>query len=534
MPNPLTVRRSVLGVCLAFCGLGSAIQAQAKNAPLQILPWNGHKAALSLTYDDADPIHLDLAVPEMDKRGIKGTFYIIAKEPSREAEWPAVAAKGHELGNHSWSHRHTNELSAEEEKTEVTDARAKLETLAKKPVLSFAYPFVEISPGLKKWVEANAIVARGGGQADNYLTPDMDPDWMNLPSQATMTAYAYETYKDWVDVALARGAWAPIMIHAIEGSNWFQPVAKATYVQFLDYLVEKEADLWTAPFLEVGAYWRAQKMVEASEPKKRGKWTTIKWKKPALFPKGVILKARVEGKGLVVAQGGKAVKALEPGVYPIAFDAGEVTLTNATWKEVVVAPVATVPAAKAPVFISSDAAPVGDVLKLDDFESTAPAYGASWWAGCDSNGATKLLSQPFAPIAGGSSKSPGHSAAMKGALGPMQDPWPWAVLTLGLKADSSPVDLTAYKALRFYTKGDGKSHAVALDKASGTDYCGFSVEFVSPKEWTLVTLPFDTFAQATWGKQLEKKFHDVVKITFSPGSGGAEFDFLIDDVELVK
>ena len=40
-----------------------------------------------------------------------------------------------------------------------------------------------------------------------------------IPGQATMTAYAYETYKDWVDQDLAAGAWTVMMIHAIEGSK---------------------------------------------------------------------------------------------------------------------------------------------------------------------------------------------------------------------------------------------------------------------------------------------------------------------------
>lgn len=522
-----------LGLSLLGTLVGTTPGA-AGERPFQVLPWNGYKAALSLTYDDGDPIHLDVAVPEMAKRGLRGTFFLVAKDPMRVGEWGPVAASGQEIGNHSWSHRHVNELNPQEERTEVVDARVKLEGVAKKPVLAFAYPFVEISPGLRKWVEANAVVARGGGAADNYLTPAQDPDWMNIPSQATMSAFAFETYKDWVDQDISRGAWTVLMIHAIEGSNWFQPVPKDIYLKLLDYLAANKKSLWVAPFGEVGGYWRAQKVLEQAEAKKNGKQTVLQWKKPDAFPAGVVLKVRIEGKGLVVRQGGKTVKPLSDGVYPVSFDAQGLTLTNAVWMAEVKPDEAKPVEAKAPVLLPSAAAPTKDVLPVDDFEGSAPAFGAAWWEGADAYGVTKLLSAPFAPVAGGSPRTPGHSALMKGSLGPLQAPWPWAVLSLGLSGDGKPVDLSAYGAVRFYAKGDGKVHALALNKASVTDYCDFQADFTSPKDWTLVTLPFSSFTQASWGKALEKKFDDVTKLTFLPGTSGPDFEFQIDDVEFIK
>jgi len=77
-------------------------------------------------------------------------------------------------------------------------------------------------------------------------------------------------------------------------------------------------------------------------------------------------------------------------------------------------------------------------------------------AGCDSNGVTKLIPSSFQAQPGGSPKSPGHCAGMKGHMGPMKEPWPWAILSLGLDSSAKPVDLSAYQAIRFYTQGDGK------------------------------------------------------------------------------
>src|SRR5258708_1986270 len=94
---------------LLGCGL-MASPSYAKDVPFEVVPWNGYKAAISLTYDDADPIHLDVAIPEMNKRKLRGTFYLITGKLSRVEEWKAAQASGQEMGNHTVTHRHTSEL----------------------------------------------------------------------------------------------------------------------------------------------------------------------------------------------------------------------------------------------------------------------------------------------------------------------------------------------------------------------------------------------------------------------------------------
>ncbi len=224
--------------CLFITALLYPLVLSAKDVPFEVLPWNGYKAALSLTYDDGDPCHLDVAIPEMAKRKLRGTFYLIAGKLDRPDDWKKAAIFDQEIGNHTMTHSHVNELKPDDEKNEVVEAKDKLQRLCAVPVLTLAYPYVEISPGLRKWVEAENFAARGGG-GNAYLTPDMEPDWFNLPSQATMTAFAYETYKNWVDQDLSSGAWTVLMIHAIEPSNWYQPITRETYTKLLDYLVEK-------------------------------------------------------------------------------------------------------------------------------------------------------------------------------------------------------------------------------------------------------------------------------------------------------
>ncbi|MBV1687732.1 polysaccharide deacetylase family protein [Novosphingobium sp. G106] len=60
---------------------------------------------VSLTYDDGLDSQLDIAWPALDSRGLHGTFYVTLENiAERAADWQELAAKGHELANHTASH----------------------------------------------------------------------------------------------------------------------------------------------------------------------------------------------------------------------------------------------------------------------------------------------------------------------------------------------------------------------------------------------------------------------------------------------
>jgi len=309
-----------------FMLLSSAYQGYASDL-FSVVPWNGYTGAVSLTFDDGDPIHLDLVIPEMQKRGLKGTFFLIAGNTSRQEEWKKAAHDGMEIGNHSMNHRRTAELSADDEITEVDSAGEILKELSGQPVMTFAYPFVEITDGLKARIEKNCIAARGG-YGQHYYNPESQPDWLNISSQTTMTEYDIEKYKSWIDQAMYSGSWTVFMIHAVEGSAWYQPVPKSTFLAVLDYLKENEKSLWVAPFGEIAAYWKAQKILESAEVIKENNNYYLKWKKPDIFPGGVIVKIKVNSGKHIIFHKGNELKQITPGVYDVSFDAETIEFSN--------------------------------------------------------------------------------------------------------------------------------------------------------------------------------------------------------------
>jgi hypothetical protein len=83
-------------------------------------------------------------------------------------------------------------------------------------------------------------------------------------------------------------------------------------------------DLWIDSVVNVGAYWRAQKLLAASPPSVAGATTTWSWALPPHFPPGKYLRVKVDGGTL--SQGGKPLAWDDHGYYEVALDAGALVL----------------------------------------------------------------------------------------------------------------------------------------------------------------------------------------------------------------
>src|ERR1700722_18579248 len=85
--------------------------SHAQAPPLRVLPWNDHAAAVSLTFDDARAVHLDVAIPQLNKRHLNATFFVIVSKLTRMDDWKKAGAEAHEIGNHSVTHEHAAVLT---------------------------------------------------------------------------------------------------------------------------------------------------------------------------------------------------------------------------------------------------------------------------------------------------------------------------------------------------------------------------------------------------------------------------------------
>ncbi len=303
----------------------------AQTPTLRVLPWNDHLAAVSLTFDDARAVHLDVAVPELNKRHLNATFFLIVSKLTRLDDWRRAQAEGHEIGNHSVTHEHAAVLTRASEELEVEDAKKFLDSNFNSNISIFAYPYSELSPGLVHWVKRYDFAARGWrGYSDSpYITSDAEPDWYNLPSQPAYTRYDAAVYRSWIDKAFAMHAWTTLQIHGIgDPSTGFEPIPTGTFLTLLDDLRAQQSNgLWVAPFGTVAGYLRAQKILEAAKPQLQNGEQQYVWKVPGAFPTGVVLKTVIQaGAHPHVYQGKRELHANKAGVYSVSFDSGELTI----------------------------------------------------------------------------------------------------------------------------------------------------------------------------------------------------------------
>jgi peptidoglycan/xylan/chitin deacetylase (PgdA/CDA1 family) len=303
----------------------------AQTSTFKVLPWNNHQAALSLTFDDSRAVHLDVVAPELNKRHLRATFFLIVSKTTRLEDWQKLQSQGHEIGNHSVTHEHAADLNKAGEELQVEDGKKFLDSNFKSDIITFAYPYTEVSPGLLYWVRRYDFAARGGRGDGSlvYIKSDVQPDWYNLPSQPSYTKYDAATYRSWIDKDLLLKAWTILQIHGIgDAATGFEPIPSNTFIEFLDYVKAMEPrGLWVAPFGEVAAYFRAQKILEAAPVQTANGDKKFTWQVPVPFPSGVVLKLAVDASTHVrLYQSGHELRRGKDGIYSVAFDARELVV----------------------------------------------------------------------------------------------------------------------------------------------------------------------------------------------------------------
>jgi sialate O-acetylesterase len=231
--------------------------------------WNGKKAAVVITYDDAINEHLDNAIPVLDSLGLKATFYITAYSPSsqqRQKDWKAIAINGHELGNHTLYHPCTGgpgrdwinpaydlgKYSIRRITDEIRMTNLYLQSLDGKTKRTFAFPCADTKVGDSSYVNAirNDFVALRHVRAEMHgikqvKLDDVDCYLVNGQSAAEMI--------EWVKKAMESKSLLVVLFHGVGGGNGLD-VSLQAHREFLQYLKKSDKDIWVAPMVEVAEY----------------------------------------------------------------------------------------------------------------------------------------------------------------------------------------------------------------------------------------------------------------------------------------
>lgn len=224
----------------------------------------GKKAAVVFTYDDGLDGHLDVAVPQLDEFGLKGTFYCTGNSPSlytRTDEWREIARNGHELGNHTIFHPcdgkrgdwvkpeyDLKNYTLEQIVIELRTANTILKAIDGKTERTFAYTCCDFVAGGKDFsveVEKMFVAARLDGPVPenmNNYNIYKTPSWgVNNPTAEQLIAF--------VDEALKKGTIAVFMFHSVGGG--YLNVGAEEHRKLCEYVKKNEKDIYNGTFLEV-------------------------------------------------------------------------------------------------------------------------------------------------------------------------------------------------------------------------------------------------------------------------------------------
>ncbi len=252
--------------------------------------WYGNaKAACSITFDDGTLDQFLAAFPELERRGIPATFFVITDSMDhgfwmdgdtkyRLFSWDnarEIAAAGYEVASHSAGHI---DLAAYPDKafSEMTEsAKDLLREIPNQPVFSFAWPYWRTS---SEGLEAAASVfraARSGGISDDPDNPrfggvvgDTPGNLYAVGARGVLRRDSGARLTAVMDSILGSNGWLVPNFHGIESPGMdkavlgWEALPMKTFSMILDSL--EAEDFWFATFGDVARYIEQRNRLEIS------------------------------------------------------------------------------------------------------------------------------------------------------------------------------------------------------------------------------------------------------------------------------
>lgn len=250
-----------LPLLLAFaCATAACVTpAFAVVGDARVAPWKDNRTGVFLLmFDDGWPGQVDVGVPELQKRGLTATFYMVPNKgeyKARQAKWAEAAKSGNVVyGNHTMTHGGVRDY--EHSKTEIGECtriiREELQPVPAKPdrLISYARPGV----GEGKWTLTAEDEARILRETNTVSRP---------PFAGHGAVYHWKTLEQMtalVDKAIAEKNMNYLVIHGVEriGAQWqdFWPLKQDIFFPLLDYLKAKQdaRELWVTDHITCHQY----------------------------------------------------------------------------------------------------------------------------------------------------------------------------------------------------------------------------------------------------------------------------------------
>jgi peptidoglycan/xylan/chitin deacetylase (PgdA/CDA1 family) len=244
--------RITVSATAAFLALILALLPGIANSEHRIATWPGNKkGAVSLTFDDGCKSQYLLGFSELERRGYRGTFFLVSDYVFVWDHWKEAAQSGHEIGSHTKTHPHLTRLFEARMREEMEGSKAGIEGRIPLPgCVLFAYPFGDLNEAVRTNARNLYTASRGGGIACGLN--DESVDFSNV--KGCSPDDGNDIY-GFTDAAEQQGKWLVAIFHSLDGGKeCYGSWAFETWTKYLDYL--KMKNLWVGPFGVAAKYAR--------------------------------------------------------------------------------------------------------------------------------------------------------------------------------------------------------------------------------------------------------------------------------------
>ena len=229
--------------------------------------------AVSLTFDDGRQTQRDVAIPMMEKRNFRATFYLNPRGDTYSetlAPWKDIAAQGHEIGNHTMAHTCSRNFSQEisngglesmtldDIERDVLEAERRLnDALPGTGPRSFCYPCYMDHVGMGRTrmsyvpvIAKHFVAGRASGEY-GFANHPFNSDLHHLAS-VSGERMSGEEMIGLAERAVTQGRWIVFTFHDIGAGR----LGCSTYDfgNLLDHLALHRSRFWVAPVRDVAQY----------------------------------------------------------------------------------------------------------------------------------------------------------------------------------------------------------------------------------------------------------------------------------------
>jgi len=304
-------------------GAGGIAQPSGPATNLRVLNWAGFRSAVSYNLDDTNQTQID-HFDELMALNVKFTFYLWTNKTNEIANpvWGRALAAGHELGNHTRSHRPSGAAGLDQD---TDDGERDIEQRFNTTVFTMASP--NGAPDYVNIASTRYLINRGtnGGQ----VAPNDGTNPFSVPTFIPAQGAQASAFNTLVDQGRTNGTWHTVLVHGflLNGNpvnGEFRPVEIGQFTQAVNY-TKSFGDVWIDTVVDVASYWRGQIAFSNGQRTPNGDSTTFAWTLPAHFPPGKFLRVTVDGGTLT--QDGTPLVWNDHGYYEIALDHSPVILS---------------------------------------------------------------------------------------------------------------------------------------------------------------------------------------------------------------